>query len=178
MKYFKKHFLLSSAILTLAIYGCTAPQTPSINYEAQKCPAPLAEIHLDSINVEQNDLEIPTEFIQNLLKQNLKDNCLTFTNKQGNDIYDLKITYKTSLQSSSEQKIASSKAQNQLNSEVNLSLKNQKITKNFGGKSSTQVSGKKILDIGQDASIKEEDKNKSIEQAFRAAYQSLIESFK
>ncbi|PAF47631.1 hypothetical protein BKH41_06965 [Helicobacter sp. 12S02232-10] len=172
-----KHFLLASAISLIFIYGCAQPQNISTSFPTKECSTPLAEIYVESITHEKNDLNITPEFIKALLEKNLKDNCLVIAKEPSSNTYLVKINYKTSLQSSSDEKIASSEVKNILSSEVTLSLKNKTTTKNFKGKNSIRINGKKILSIGQDASITQEDKNQSTNEAFQAAYHSMLNSF-
>lgn len=169
----KKYFF---AVLALIFaFGCSQIQAPKITQMAPKCTTPLAKIHIESINAAQNDLAISTEKIQALLDTNLKDNCFTLSDDK--DAYMGNITYSTSLKTSSEDKIASSKQQSQASSEIKIMLKKDGITKTFTGKSNIELSGKKILSIGSDASITPEIKDESISKAFKSAYESMIKSF-
>ncbi|PAF42777.1 hypothetical protein [Helicobacter sp. 11S02596-1] len=172
-----KYLLSFGTFFLLVIAGCVQPEKPTSSFPMKQCPAPLAKIHLESITAGQNDLDITPEFIKTLLDKNLQDNCLVLTDKPDKDTYETKITYKTSIQSSSSEKIASSEERNTIQSEITLSLKNQMTTKIFVGKNAIRINGKKILSIGQDASITQDDKNHSIAEAFKAAYNSAVSSF-
>lgn len=169
-----KHYFFGMLALIFA-FGCAQIQAPKITQITPKCPTPLAKIHIESINATQNDLAISTEQIKNLLDENLKDNC--FTLEDSKEAYVGNISYSTSLKTSSEDKIASSKQQSQVSSEIKILLKKDGITKTFTGKSNIELSGKKILSIGSDASITPEIKNESISKAFKSAYESIIKSF-
>lgn len=169
-----KHYFFGILALIFA-FGCSQIQAPKITQMTPKCPTPLAKIHIVSINAGQNDLAISTEEIKKLLDENLKDNC--FALEDSKDAYVGNISYSTSLKTSSEDKIASSKQQSQVSSEIKISLKKDGITKTFTGKSNTELSGKKILSIGSDASITPEIKNESISKAFKSAYEAIIKSF-
>ncbi|PAF54448.1 hypothetical protein BKH42_00610 [Helicobacter sp. 13S00482-2] len=169
-----KHYFFCLFSLFFAL-GCTQIQTPQISQSINKCPTPLANVHINSISATQNDLNISSEEIKNLMNENLKDNCFTLEDTQ--DTYMVNISYSTSLKSTSEDKIASSKQQSQAASEVKISLKKGTITRTFIGTSNIELSGKKILSIGSDAKITPEIKNESIAKAFKAAYESMIKSF-
>ncbi|MDO7253193.1 hypothetical protein [Helicobacter cappadocius] len=169
-----KHYFFSILALFFA-FGCAQIQSPQITQTEPKCPAPLAKIHIESIKAGQNDLNIAPDQIKKLLDENLKDNC--FVLEDSDDGYIGNISYSTSLKSSSEEKIASSKQQSQATSEVKISLKKGGITRTFSGKSNIELSGKKILSIGSNANITPEIKNESISKALKAAYESAIKSF-
>ncbi|PAF43883.1 hypothetical protein [Helicobacter sp. 11S03491-1] len=172
----KYHLVIGTGAL-LFFYGCFQPQSPNISIPTQKCSTPLAKIHLDSITSEKNDLQIKPELLKTLLEKNLQDHCLILTQTSDADTYEMKITYETSAQSASKENIATSTSQNTIQTQVHLWLKNATTTKSFDGKNSIQIDGKKILSIGQDSQITQEDKKQSITKAFEAAYHSVIKSF-
>lgn len=174
----KTFFPLSIAVLFFA-YGCSQIQTPQIQQTQTHCETPLAYIYLDSITPLNNDLQINSDEVKNLLEKNLKDNCFILTQDTNNQkVYNLKITYDTSLKSSSEEKIATSKEQNTIDTKVSLVFKNASGSKTFNGKNTISINGKKILNLGQDASITTQDKEKTISSAFNAAYDSAVKNFK
>lgn len=176
MKAVKQGFFVSGA-MALFFYGCTAIPVPDIPPTAQKCSTPLANLQIDSITPLQNDLAIDPDFVKNLLNKASNEGCFTL-DKIASNSYNAQVTYETTLQSNQEQKIATSSSQTSLNAQVKISLKNANSNKTFNGKSSVQISSKKVLDIGMDTQIKQADKNQVITEAFKAAYDSAVQNFK
>lgn len=176
MKSFKQEFFISG-VLALFFYGCTSIPALNVSPTAHKCSTPLANFHIASITPLQNDLNVSPNFIKDLLTKASNEGCFTI-DKTTNDSYNIEITYETTLQADHEQKIATSSSQTLVNAQVKIFLKNSSATKTFNGKSSIQISSKKILDIGSDAQIKQSDKDQVITEAFKAAYDSAVQNFK
>lgn len=176
MKLFKRNFFISG-MMALFFYGCASIPALNVSPTTHKCSTPLADFHITSITPLQNDLNVSPNFIKNLLTQASNEGCFTL-DKVTDDSYNVEITYETTFQTDSEQKIATSSSQTLINAQVKISLKNTTATKTFNGKSSVQISSKKILDIGADAQIKQADKVQVITEAFKAAYDSAVQNFR
>ncbi|PAF46632.1 hypothetical protein BKH46_06595 [Helicobacter sp. 12S02634-8] len=171
-------FWITAVASVLFLYGCSQPPSPQIATASQKCATPLGKIHISAIESGQNDLDISPEFIKSLLEQSVQDNCLELTNTPDTNTYETTINYSTSLKSFSDEKIASAEVKNTIGANISFVLKSPSVTKTFEGKSAMEIGGKKILSIGQDASVTQADKDQIMAQAFGAAYQSALSSFK
>lgn len=152
----------SLVVAGLLLSGCFEKEAPK--------PEPKASIQqcaqIEKVVIEQgaaNELNITSEQIVQELDPKLAELCAKL-----DQTYTGHISYESKLDQAVSTTKLTAKETKTATFSMNLTLKAESKTYTFGGKSMFEVSGKKVLDIGESVEIEPKDKQMLIDQAVQA----------
>lgn len=176
------------ALSAIVFFGITAsvlsgcfgtPEPEAKDVAVQFCNEPKYTISIGQINTTDTNIFPKGEF-KAMLEQNLRDsNCFSILAKPNSDTYVLNVEYGVKIDKTTEETSAvSSKDFVNLTSEMRFTLHNagakKTITQN--ALSTLKVSGKKVLGVGENVEITNEQKRDVIYRNFKTIFSNLAQT--
>ncbi|WP_199919443.1 hypothetical protein [Helicobacter enhydrae] len=172
-----KQLLFLSTLLAIFIFsGCATQQV--IFSQNKLCHHPITTLKIQNIIKKEGFATISQQEFASLLKEViLSTNCVTLTQDQNpSDGYVANIDYKVQIHNAEEKQTFSTKTQNTLQAIVTFNFSNEKELRKEVGTSTIVTEGKKILGMGDGASVDVNDEKNALKNSVLVVITNLIKS--
>ncbi|WP_027327543.1 hypothetical protein [Helicobacter pametensis] len=166
--------MISLGLLGALLLGGCAQRELVFTQDAL-CQSPIANIHLQSVyKKEGHSTTSEIEFKKDLETVIKNTGCIRLVNSPKDDAFTLNATYEVNVQNQAEKTTFKTKTNNILHAKVILNLSNQEIIRRDYGESKIAIEENKVLGIGENEQISQEDEEKALKSSILAALKSFI----